>query len=60
MNIQGKSMAVASWGLGVVCVHESSLIQSLWAGGMDWVFEDGGLELVQSYQESLLFYNFLL
>lgn len=35
MNIQGKSMAVASWGLGVVCVHESSLIQSLWAGGMD-------------------------
>lgn len=35
MNIQGKSIAIASWHLGVVCIHECSLIQSLWAGGID-------------------------
>lgn len=40
MNIQGKSIAIASWRfpcLGVVCMHECSLIQSLWAGGIEYL-----------------------
>lgn len=52
--------AAVSLCLGMVCVSECSLIQSLWEGGVGWLFEGGDLEPVQSSQVTLLLHCFLL